>query len=487
MRLPVVIAVVLFVLGCDDRQRTRRIIEPYTVVPGSPGVDTKTPQVLFDDGGSTDHFAVNVPRQCDLYRQLSVRKVDILWVIDSSGSMAPKQDRLAAQFKAFTDQLVAANPPIDFHIAVISTDTDDPATRGELRTWTLGATTRNYISCQPLLTGGVECNTQVSGTDGGTASAVAAFDQLGRVGVNGSAQERGLYAAYLALTNPVNVSSQSAGEKFIRADAALYLVFVSDEDDSSCQPLTRQPVCTADPGCRCANDNSLAGSGNWGSTQYFTRFFETYKGYNNGDLVTAAAIVALDDDADAGVPSQFLEATPHVGCCRSAGAPCTKSGLNAGLPDSGVEVAYYGGRYLKVASDTGGVGVDICQSDFSAALSALGYQASGLRKDFRLSRGPDVHPMGALAGGFDVYLSAATAATCMVDGNCPTGQTCRSQRCARHLDVNVSTTANGAQYLKCDGTVPRNVIRFDGAAVPESLATVEICYDVKPDFQSTCP
>jgi hypothetical protein len=481
-------AIVMIVLGCDDRTRTRRVIEPYTVVPGTPGVDSKAPAVLFDDGGSNDHFAINVPRQCDVFRQVSVRKVDILWVIDSSGSMAPKQDRLAANIKTFVDQLVNANPPIDFHIAVITTDTDDPLTRGELRTWTLSGFTGNYISCQPLLTGGVQCNTQVNGSDAGTASAVAAFDQLGRVGINGSAQERGLYAAYLALTNPVNISG--ATEKFVRPDAALYVVFVSDEDDSSCQPLTRQPVCTADPGCRCANDTSLSGAGNWGSTQYFTRFFETYKGYNNGDLVTTAAIVAVNDDPDAGVPSQFLDSAPHIGCCRTdAGDPCPgKTGLNAALPGSGVEVAYYGGRYLQVANDTGGVGVDICQSDFSSALSALGYAASGLRKDFRLSRGPDVHlDDGGVAGDFEVYESGASAPTCMVDGNCPMGQSCRSQRCAKKLDVHTVPSVNGAQYLKCDGTVSRNVIRFDGTAVPEGLSTVEICYDVKPDFTPTCP
>ncbi len=75
------------------------------------------------------HLSVNVPRQCDTYTQLSVRKVDILWVVDSSGSMEPKQQRLAANFQGFINQLVAANPPIDFHIAVTTTDTDDSARR----------------------------------------------------------------------------------------------------------------------------------------------------------------------------------------------------------------------------------------------------------------------------------------------------------------------------------------------------------------------
>ncbi|MBL8949756.1 MAG: VWA domain-containing protein, partial [Myxococcaceae bacterium] len=249
------VGLVIGSFACDDRTRTRTVPEPFTIVPGTPGVDTKTPTVLFDDAGSTDNFGINVPRQCDLFRQLSVRKVDILWVIDSSGSMAPKQERLAQQFNAFINQLVIANPPIDFHIAVISTDTDDPLTRGELRTWTLNGFTGNYIACSPLATGGVSCNTQAANTDAGTSSAVSAFDQMGRVGTSGSAQERGLYAAYLALTNPVNISG--ATEKFVRQDAALYVVFVTDEDDSSCTPLTRQAICTADPGCRCANDNTL--------------------------------------------------------------------------------------------------------------------------------------------------------------------------------------------------------------------------------------
>jgi hypothetical protein len=230
------------------------------------------------------------------------------------------------------------------------------------------------------------------------------------------------------------------------------------------------------------------GAGNYGSTSYFTRFFETYKGYGNGDLVTTAAIVSVNGDPDASVPAQFLDSSPHIGCCvKNGGGACPVGGTNAALPDSGMEVAYYGSRYVQVASDTGGVSVDFCQQDFSGALSALGYAASGLRTEYRLSRGPDVIPMGMVAQSFDVYETKIDSPNCMVDGNCPMGQVCRSQRCATHLDVDLSVTPNGAEYVKCDGTVPRNVVRFNGSAVPDSLATVEICYDVKPDFQPTCP
>ncbi len=475
-RFAFVCSVALCLCSCDDRPtRTRRVLESYAVVPGDPHVESGAPKVLTDDTRATDDFGLSTPRQCDVYQQLTVRKVDILWVVDSSGSMAPKQARLAANFNGFIQQLLQAQPPIDFHIAVTTTDTDDPAVRGKLRPWSLGGRSANYIcrtgnACQPSL-------------DGGTAESVAAFTQMSNAGTNGSAQERGLLAAYLALTNPENISTDTE-ERFIRRDAALYVVIVSDEDDASCFPLVNQPPCTADPGCRCAPDALLQGSGAYGATTYFTRFFETYKGYGRQELVTVAAIVALEGHADDGVHSKFNDPSPHVGCCRADGG-CPSGGQNA--VDAGYEVAYFGGRYIQVASQTGGVAVNICSDDFQGALSSLGYAASGLRREFRLSRGPELKPSGGKATGIQLFVSPPNAANCQVDANCPTGQVCRSNRCAQKVDVNLSATPNGAQYVKCDASAFRNVVRFDGTSVPQALSAVEICYDVQADFQTSCP
>lgn len=478
LRVLIVLSVSLAVAGCDDRTRTRKVLEQFAVVPGTPTVDDATPAVKIDPTRATGAFGVNVPRQCDAYTQLPVRKVDILWVVDSSGSMAPKQARLASNFQGFINQLVTANPPIDFHIAVTSTDTDDANARGKLRPWTLGASGENYISCTPMAAGGVTCNTGAN-----LSTAITAFAQMSAVGINGSASERGLYAAYLALTEPLNITTP-VFDRFIRADAALYVVVVSDEDDSSCTPMTRQTTCTADPGCRCAPDNLLSGAGNWGSTAYFTRFLETYKGYGNADSVALAAIVS-PSTAEEPVPSQFGDPTPHVGCCRGlAGQACPDGGVN----DGGFEISYTGGRYEKVASETGGVTVSICQQDFSGALSSLGYAASGLRRDFRLSRGPDLRVDGGVATGLVSYISPANAANCTVDGNCPaTTPACRNGRCSRRVDVASSMATNGASYLKCEGAGLRNIVRFDGTSVPEPLSTVEVCYDVLPAFQNSCP
>jgi hypothetical protein len=463
--------------ACDDRSRTRRVPEEFTIVPGTPQVDAEAPKVLEDPTRATDHFAINVPRQCDLFQQLSVRKVDILWVVDSSGSMAPKQMRLAQNFQGFMNQLVGAQPPIDFQIAVTTTDTDNPATRGKLRDWSLGGGGGNFIACVPDASGATStCNTG----SGSTQDAVTAFAQMAQVGTSGSATERGLLAAYLALTNDENLSTASQA-RFVRPDAALYVVVVSDEDDASCNPMSAQPVCTADPGCRCAPDATLSGPGAYGSAAYFSRFLETYKGYGNQDMVALAAIVALDDQTL--VPSQFGDPNPHVGCCKNlAGGVCPTSGTNDGT----LEIAYYGGRYKEVAARTGGVAVSICDEDFSGALASLGYAASGLRREFRLTRGPELSVQGSEASGLALFVSPANAANCAVDGNCPTGQVCRSGRCAERIPVQTVPAANGAQYVQCEASTFRNIIRFDGTAVPESLSAIEVCYDVAPNFQMTC-
>lgn len=488
MKLGSITAVVIVILaalgaGCEDRSRTRRVIEPYTIVPGTPTVDEGAPKVLTDPTAENKNFGINVPTQCDLYQQLSVRKVDILWVIDSSGSMESKQQRLKSKISEFISELLKANPPIDFHIGVISTDTDSALTRGQLRPWSVGSLSGNFISCTPQQAGGLLCNTSPN-VASATSSAEAAFNSMANVGLSGSAQERGLYAAYLALTNPDNTNAQ--GTRFIRPDAALYVIFVSDEDDASCNPVVRQATCTADPGCRCASDSALTGTGAFGSTEYFTRFFETYKGYANADAVAVAAIVALDDGPDAGVPAQYGDTSQHVGCCRSRdGGSCPKSGTYA--VDAGYDVGYFGSRYVKVAADTGGTAVSICDDNFTGALKALGYAASGLRREYRLSRGPQLRPMGTTAQGFNLYVSPPTAANCQVDGNCPSGQFCRSNRCAKRVDVHTVPTANAPDYVKCEGASLRNIIRFDGASVPESLSAVEICYDVQADFQNSCP
>jgi len=84
-------------------------------------------------------------------------------------------------------------------------------------------------------------------------------------------------------------------------------------------------------------------------------------------------------------------------------------------------------------------------------------------------------------------VSPPNSMMCQVDGNCPVDQFCRNGRCARRVEVRTDGPANGAQYVQCDLAGLRNMVRFEGTSVPESLSTVEVCYDVLANFQTTCP
>src|SRR5438309_5556876 len=56
----------------------------------------------------------------DTYDQQSASHIDVLWVVDDSGSMAPRQENLAKNLQSFMDVFVKSG--IDYRIAVTTTD-----------------------------------------------------------------------------------------------------------------------------------------------------------------------------------------------------------------------------------------------------------------------------------------------------------------------------------------------------------------------------
>jgi len=123
--------------------------------------------------------------------------VDVLWVVDNSGSMSDELTRIAANFEAFIAKFVELK--LDYHIAVVTTDMNDPNDSGRFQGPVITASTPDPIT---------EFTNQV--------------DQ----GSTGSADEQGFAAVRTALTLPEN-------SEFLREDAALSVIVVSDEDDSS--------------------------------------------------------------------------------------------------------------------------------------------------------------------------------------------------------------------------------------------------------------
>lgn len=139
----------------------------------------------------------------DIYVQAPIRQVDILLVVDSSGSMTEEQAKLAANFQGFISAFEEA--VVDYHIGVITTDAANESVAGLLQGDPL------FITPE-------------------TPDAEAAFAQNVKVGDRGTGLEMGLETARLALSEP-RVSVENAG--FYRENASLSIVIFSDEDDLS--------------------------------------------------------------------------------------------------------------------------------------------------------------------------------------------------------------------------------------------------------------
>lgn len=141
-------------------------------------------------------------------------KVDILWVIDNSGTMGPKQTNLANSINAFMTQFITKQ--FDFHIAVVTTDIRpiDP----------LNPLDPNFSGQDACIVGTPQIILPT------TPNPVAALAANANVGFFGSADAHGLDAARLALSAP-NVTGCNAG--FLRADAYLAIIEFSDADDNT--------------------------------------------------------------------------------------------------------------------------------------------------------------------------------------------------------------------------------------------------------------
>lgn len=197
--------------------------------------------------------------------------VDILWVVDSSNSMARIQEEVQLHFGAFIDEFanVGADDGTELDYDTITDATIAWAeflkNQERFLNYSMGVTTTdvdnggngnqgNIRSGAPL--GGAECAEPLIITPQ-TENVVAEFTDLVDVGVNGSGDEKGLYAAALAMCkgkspawwnelddlpddDPVKAicglvpaAQQGCNDGFFRDGAASVVIIVSDEGDDS--------------------------------------------------------------------------------------------------------------------------------------------------------------------------------------------------------------------------------------------------------------
>lgn len=180
----------------------------------SPVVEATNAQAVLtvSHDQSLDPFEIPIgassqlrPERLQEFTQLDAARIDVLFVVDDSSSMSQERERLAAHAPDFVEQLEADG--VDYHIGVTTTDVSPGGPRG--------AFVVPFISRD-------------------TPNAAIRFAEAVQVGLSGATSEQGLEAALLALSEP-NLSGPNDG--FLRRDASLALVFVSDEDDASPEPV----------------------------------------------------------------------------------------------------------------------------------------------------------------------------------------------------------------------------------------------------------
>lgn len=156
----------------------------------------------------------------------SCEEVDFLFVVVDSHSMADNQANLVAHYDAFVGGFAETIERLEsIHVGVVATD----------------AYSHNTSSCDALgglvvQTGGPASSDRRCGPYAGLHNYMSEDDDLddtfrcaARVGTDGSGAEQSLGAAIAAMTPPL-VDAGQCNEGFIRPNALLVLVVVTDEE-----------------------------------------------------------------------------------------------------------------------------------------------------------------------------------------------------------------------------------------------------------------
>jgi hypothetical protein len=303
----------------------------------------------------------NAPVVTDTFHQAASPEADILFVIDDSGSMSYPQTQLATNIMAFTS--FATMQSIDYHIAVTTTDVEGPNSPYEdpLGPHANGGEQGAFVGNPKFITPQ-------------TANGQMTFSNtVNSFGTSGSALERGLEAAYLALSDP-KINTVNAG--FLRQEAALAVIVVSDDDDTR-DDCGGDPINCMNPNPGGPNEVLVPGAR---PIDFYVNFFRNIKGFQNTTAFSFNAIVE----------------TTEQECMYPDGNQPEASGY----------------RYMQVAMQTGGVVGSICSQTWNTTLNNIGLNSFGLRRQFPLSSAPVPATIAVSVNG-----SPAAAGSWSYDGN----------------------------------------------------------------------
>lgn len=207
---------------------------------GTTGAGTAATDSDGDDADTTEGFVFDVANRGDLPVDTTCHAVDFLFVIDNSDSMAAVQNNLVANFGGFIDGIQSTLDTVSaYHVGIVTTDAyiyNEIGCNaiGELVTWTGGDASSNAM-CE--FAEGNRFMTEADDLPG-------AFACAAQVGTEGSWSERPI-DAMLAAISPELTADGECNDGFVRSDALLVVVVISDEPEGEGDPEGPPPDSSA--------------------------------------------------------------------------------------------------------------------------------------------------------------------------------------------------------------------------------------------------
>lgn len=306
---------------------------------------------------------ISILSDTDIFYQSSSvnNKLDILFLVDSSGSMQEEQDNLANNFNAFIQDFVTKG--YEYNIAVAATD----AWQYEYSPGNSNYQRNVRFRDGNVYTGGTSDNSGIYLITNNTSNVISTFSRNVKVGTSGSGDERAFDSIVQALTSPINTPYQ-----FRRDNAFLSIIIISDEEDFS-RNNSSTNGCVGNPlpwECREQNLRPVSD---------YSTFLDGYTSSSSTDRkYSVNAIGVFDEDC--------LDANPS-------------SGGHMGL------------RYAELAAETNGVIGSICDANFSETLNDIQSNISELSTQFRLSRTPIVSSIVVIINGVTIPQDATNGWT----------------------------------------------------------------------------
>lgn len=270
-------------------------------------------------------------------------KIDILFVIDNSGSMAASQQAMADNISRFFDKFDAKG--FDYQIGVTTTDA--------WRVYFGGAATMAQ-----LRDGVGSTHTGIRIVTPSTPNRQSVFITNMKQGTAGNGDERAFQSIQATLDSSLNANSN-----FPRADAFFSIIILSDADDLS--NTTASTIDNGNPTSYYANPNLIP-------VQNYIDYLDTKFGVVNGvrsGKYNVNTIGVLDSQCESQVAS---------------------GGENK-----------IGNRYMQLSDATSGIKGSLC-GDFGTTLSDISYKIIQLRTRFYLDRQLDPSTLHVFVDGVDV-------------------------------------------------------------------------------------